>query len=56
MDSPWPPVIYLTGVKSLHTEIEIKRLGAVAVIYKPFEFSILLDTIKRAIGTSPHAG
>ena len=55
MNGPWPPVIYLTGRKTIHTEIGIKRLGAFAVIYKPFEFSMLLETIKRAIATSLHA-
>ncbi len=54
MSGPWPPVIYLTGDKSIHTEIGVKRLGAFAVVYKPFDYSILLEMVKRATGT-PHA-
>jgi DNA-binding response OmpR family regulator len=55
MSGPWPPVIYLTGDKSIRAELGAKRLGARAVIYKPFDFSNLLDTVKRALGITPHA-
>ena len=51
---PWPPVIYLTGDKSMCAEIGVKQLGAFAIFYKPFDFSKLLETVNRAIG-SPHA-
>ena len=50
---PWPPVIYLTGDKSLRAELGVKRLGAFAVVYKPFEFDKLLDIVIRALG-APH--
>ncbi len=55
MGGPWPPVIYLTGDKSMRAEIGAKRLGAFAIIYKPFDFSRLLDTVKRAASLSLHA-
>ena len=54
MCGPWPPVIYLTGDKSIRAEIGVKRLGAFAVVYKPFDYSKLLEIVKRAIG-APHA-
>ena len=55
MSGPWPPVVYLTGDRSVRAEIGVKRLGAFAIVYKPFDFSKLLDTVRRAIGVSPHA-
>ena len=55
MSGPWPPVIYLTGDKSIRAELGAKRLGARALIYKPFDFSTLLDMVKRALGITPHA-
>jgi len=48
---PWPPVIYLTGDRSMRAELGVKRLGAFAIIYKPFDFSKLLETVNRAIGS-----
>ena len=45
----WPPVIYLTGDKSVRTELNVKKLGAFAVIYKPFDVEDLLKTVKRAL-------
>lgn len=45
----WPPVIYLTGDKSIQTELNAKKFGAFAVIYKPFETAHLLKTVKRAL-------
>ena len=43
------PVIYLTGEKSARVEGLSEQLGASAVIYKPYDFSKLLDTVKRAL-------
>ena len=40
---------YLTGDKSLQAEIGVKRLGAVAIIYKPSETARLFS----ASTTSP---
>ncbi|KKL09354.1 hypothetical protein LCGC14_2566680 [marine sediment metagenome] len=54
MPGPWPPVIYLTGDRSMRAEVGIKRLGAFAIVYKPYDFSKLLAMVKRAIG-APHA-
>ena len=48
----WPPVIYLTGEKSTATELNAKKFGAFAVIYKPFDAAQLLDTVKRALTRS----
>ena len=45
----WPPVIYLTGDKSVKTELNAKKFGACAIIYKPFDTAQLLDTVKRAL-------
>jgi len=45
----WPPVIYLTGHKSLQTKLNAKKFGAFAVIYKPFDTDHLLNTVKRAL-------
>ena len=55
MSGPWPPVIYLTGDRSMRAELGVKRLGAFAIIYKPFDLSKLLHTARRAIDLSPHA-
>ena len=52
MVGPWPPVIYLTGDRSIRAEVGVKRLGAFAIVYKPFDFSKLLDMVNRAIGPS----
>jgi len=48
----WPPVIYLTGSKSVATELNAKKFGAFAVIYKPFDSDELLRTVKRALTRS----
>ena len=48
----WPPVIYLTGDKSVQTELNAKKFGACAIIYKPFDAAQLLDTVKRALTRS----
>ena len=45
----WPPVIYLTGDKSIATELKVKKFGAFAVIYKPFEVAEFLRTVKQAL-------
>ena len=52
---PWPPVIYLTGDRSLRTELNVKKHGAFAVIYKPFDTSHLLETVRRALACVAHA-
>ena len=48
----WPPVIYLTGDKSTATELNAKKFGAFAIIYKPFDSDQLLRTVKRALTCS----
>jgi len=48
VSGPWPEVIYLTGDRSLRTELRVKMLGGFAVIYKPFDIYVLLDTVARA--------
>ena len=52
---PWPPVIYLTGDRSLRAELSVKRIGAFAVIYKPFDMNRLLDTVRRAANRTDQA-
>ncbi len=49
MTGPWPPVIYLTGDKSLRSDLTAKKLGPVAVIHKPFDKDQFLDVIRRAL-------
>lgn len=41
------PVIVTTGNENLQSMLSAYQLGAVDVIYKPFDFSELLETIKR---------
>lgn len=53
---PWPPVIYLTGDRSLRTELHVKMLGGFAVIYKPFDINVLLETVGRACRRASRAG
>lgn len=52
---PWPIVIYLTGDRSLRADLMAKKLGAFAVIRKPFDIARLLETVRRAIAVSPGA-
>lgn len=49
MPGPWPPAIYLTGDKSIRADLMARKLGAFAVIHKPFDADRLLATIKRAL-------
>jgi DNA-binding response OmpR family regulator len=44
------PVIYLTGDKSQSVQAAAKRMGAYALIYKPFETDQLLRTVRAALG------
>ena len=52
---PWPTVIYLTGDRSLRTDLMAKKLGAFAVIRKPFDIARLLETVRHAVAVSPGA-
>lgn len=42
------PVIYLTGQKSDRFKVLAKKLGAFALIYKPFNMADLLETVQAA--------
>ncbi len=53
MTGPWPPVIYLTGDKSLRSDLTAKKLGPIAVIHKPFDKDQFLDIVRRALVSSP---
>lgn len=44
------PVIYLTGDRSERVAATAKKLGAVAVLHKPFETEQLLQTVRAALG------
>ena len=41
------PVIVITGNETLQSMLSAYQLGAVDVLYKPFDFAELLETIKR---------
>ncbi len=47
------PVIYLTGDQSLRLDDLASRLGAFAMLHKPFEFDHLLNTVYEAISNNP---
>ncbi len=55
MTGPWPLVIYLTGDRSLRSDLMCKKLGAFAVIHKPFDIARLLETVRRALAVSRDA-
>ena len=55
MTGPWPIVIYLTGDRSLRADLMCKKLGAFAVIHKPFDIARLLETVRRAVAVSRDA-
>lgn len=44
------PVIYLTGDRSERVVANAKKLGAFAVLHKPFETAFLLETVRAALG------
>lgn len=44
------PVIYLTGDKSPETAATARELGAIDIVYKPFQEETLLSAIDKAIG------
>jgi two-component system response regulator MprA len=45
------PVIYLTGDKSRSVQMAAKRMGAFALLYKPFEIDRLRRTVRAALHT-----
>ncbi len=55
MMGPWPIVIYLTADTSLRADLMSKKLGAFAVIHKPFDIARLLETVRRALAVSRDA-
>lgn len=55
MMGPWPIVIYLTADRSLRADLMSKKLGAFAVIHKPFDIARLLETVRRAVAVSRDA-
>ncbi|MFP4053695.1 MAG: response regulator [Phycisphaerae bacterium] len=46
------PVIYLTGDKDPDIDAISRRLGAYALIYKPFEVQQLLSTVHQALNAA----
>lgn len=50
------PVIYVTGDKSERLDDMARRLGAFAVIHKPFHIEELIDTVLGAISSPRLAG
>lgn len=50
------PVIYVTGDKSERLDDVARRLGAFAVIHKPFHIEELIDTILSALSSPRLAG
>ena len=47
------PIIYLTGDKSERVRLLAKRLGAFALIHKPFDGAELLKIVAAALGAVP---
>jgi DNA-binding response OmpR family regulator len=43
------PIIYLTGDHSDAVKSEIERLGAFALMYKPFDSAKLVETVRAAL-------
>lgn len=50
------PIIYLTGQAAETVDRKAERLGAFAVVHKPFEFCELVHTIHAAIDQSGSEG
>jgi DNA-binding response OmpR family regulator len=44
------PVIYITGDASEATDRNARKLGAYAVLHKPFNMAKLLETLRTAVG------
>ena len=52
--SPHTPVILMTAYGSPELFMEARRLGAFAVVDKPFEMDALQPLIERALAARPH--
>jgi DNA-binding NtrC family response regulator len=52
--SPRTPVIVMTAYGSPELSVEARRLGAFAVIEKPFEIEALQPLVDRALAGRPH--
>ena len=50
------PVIYVTGDKSERLDDVARRLGAFAVLHKPFHIEQLIDTVLSALSSPRKAG
>ena len=50
------PVIYVTGDKSERLDDVARRLGAFAVLHKPFHIEELIDTVLSALSSPRKAG
>jgi FixJ family two-component response regulator len=50
------PVIMMTGRDDTQTQHLLQRVNAVAVLTKPFDETLLLDTIFRALALSRRFG
>jgi FixJ family two-component response regulator len=47
------PVIFITGRTDATTRAITQRVSAIAVLFKPFNESLLLPAISRALGSPP---
>ncbi len=45
-------VIVMSGVDDMDTEVEARRLGAIAFFRKPFDVTALIDVVSRCLGHS----
>lgn len=50
-----PPIIFITGQVDERIRAESKRLGAIALLEKPFSDEVLLAAVGRALHLSPRA-
>jgi len=52
-DLPWrPPFILITAFGDAETHAEARRLGASAVLDKPFEMRVLVRLVRQCLGVS----
>jgi len=54
-DQPFMPIIFISGYGDVPTTVEAMKAGAVEFLTKPFDDSVLLEAIRRALELSRKA-
>ena len=54
-DQPFMPIIFITGYGDVPMTVEAMKAGAFEFLTKPFDNTVLLEAIRRAIGISRNA-